>query len=124
MRACRRFNSDCVRSRNGGDVSDVVTARVTALAPEQLSLLVLRLRDQVRRVVAPPPPMLAGNVDINRLPDSAVDEMLAQLVAADGEAATALVSAAGPEPRSVDVNELSDDEVTNMLTILLAEDGE
>lgn len=105
-------------------MSDVVTARVTALAPEQLSLLVLRLRDQVRRVAAPPPPMLAGNVDINRLPDSAVDEMLAQLVAADGEAATALVSAAGPEPRSVDVNELSDDEVTNILTILLAEDGE
>jgi hypothetical protein len=97
---------------------------VHALTPDQLSLFVLRLRDRVRsRAAAPPPLVLPDDIEVDQLSDGAVEELLAQLLAAGGEAAAA-VAPAKPKAESVDVDELSDDEVAMMLTTLLQEETE
>ena len=105
-------------------------SQIRALAPEQLSLLVLRLREQVRiRAAAPPPlPSASNEVAVDELTDAAVDEMLAQMLAAGGGADAALAANA-PESRrasagQVEVEQLSDDEVNAMLTALLQEESE
>ncbi|HET8799188.1 MAG TPA: hypothetical protein VFO89_15975 [Thermoanaerobaculia bacterium] len=99
-------------------MTETLAARVSALAPEQLSLLVLRLRDHLRgrahAGVAVP-----ADIDIDQLSDGAVEELLAQLLAADGEAAAAVAAAPRTPDAPVDVDELSDDEVAAMLATML-----
>ena len=97
------------------DSTATVAARVRGLAPEQQSLLILRLRDHVRRRAAESPSLPAS---LDELSDEGVEELLTQMLAADSEAAAAVAA----EPSGVE--HLSDDEVAAMLTTLLGKEGE
>lgn len=94
------------------DPMEAVVARVRALAPEQQSLLILRMRDHVRSRAA------ASPASLDELSDAGVEQLLTQMLAADNEAAAAVaVERSG-------VGDLSDDQVAAMLTTLLQEGSE